>query len=219
MNTHGAVDLAPTKAKIELGRFHDPSIERMAEIAHDLNATMYSGGWVNLLNFDSPEQDTAVTPKNTFTTMADICNPQRPFIPANSVKTGTIFRIMAWGTVGSAAGTATTTMGLYLNGAAAGTQLAVTAAQTPATSTVNCWNMDTQARVVSIGAAGTIVTIGDVMGINATATTGVLMPATLPAAAAFNTTQANSITIAASWSVSAAGNTYSVHGFTVEQLN
>jgi uncharacterized protein with PQ loop repeat len=73
--------------------------------------------------------------------------------------------------------------------------------------------------VLTQGASGTIQTLGNVIGINATTTTMVLLPATVPAAAAINTTNNNSITIAATWSVSAAGNTYSVYGFTVEQLN
>jgi hypothetical protein len=221
MNLHGAVDLGALKAKSEteeqIGRFFSEDIEKWARASKGLR--MYAGGWPTLLNWEYPDQGGAIVAKNTYTTIADICNAQSPFIPANTLKTGTILRITAWGTVGSAAGTATTTMGLYLNGAASGTQIAITASQTPATSTVNCWYLEAQATILTIGSSGTMSTIGNVTGIGTTATTPVIMPATLPAAAAVNTTQANSITVAASWSVSAAGNTYSVYGFTVEQLN
>lgn len=200
-------------------KFHDPELARMAEIAAELDAESYSGGWVQLLNWTDPEQGAAVSAKNTFTTIQDICNPQRPFIPANSLSVGTILRINALGTVGSAAGTATTTMALYLNGAAAGTQIAVTASETPATSTVNIWQLNAYAVILTIGSAGTMQTMGQVTGLNATQATNIMFPATLPAAAAVNTTQANSMTVAASWGTSAAGNTYSVYVFTVEQLN
>lgn len=223
MNTHGAVDLAPLKRKAEsrlvLARFHDSELEKMARIADELKMGMLEGGWPQLLNCDYPEQGSAIVAKNTYTAMADICNAQKPFIQANTLKPGTILRVTAWGSIGSAAGTATTTMALYLNGAASGTQLAVTAAQTPPTSTVNAWHLEANLTVLTQGASGTIQTLGNVIGINATTTTMVLLPATVPAAAAINTTNNNSITIAATWSVSAAGNTYSVYGFTVEQLN
>jgi hypothetical protein len=121
--------------------------------------------------------------------------------------------------MGSAAGTATTTMGLYLNGAASGTQMCISANATPPTSTVNIWRAEFMSTVLTIGATGTIQTAGEAVGIGATVTTPVLIPATLPAAATINTAQANSITLAVGWSVSAAGNTFSVYGFTVEMLN
>lgn len=217
MNTHGAVELI--KPKLEVARFADPrsnpDIARMAEIAADLEAKAFQGGWVQLANFDNPEQGSAIVAKASFTTIQDICNPQKSFIPANSLHVGSQLRMHAWGTVGSAAGTATSTMGLYLNGAAGGTVLAVSAAQTPPTSTVNCWHLDAYATVLTIGTGGTIQVSGVIIGIAATQSTPVMMPATLPAAAAINTTQANGVTVAASWNTSAAGNTYSVYGWNV----
>ena len=157
--------------------------------------------------------------KNTYTTIADIVNAQRAFIPAGSLNVGTLLRTKVWGTLGSAAGTATATLAAYLNGAASGVALATSAAATPATSTVNVWMAEFLSTVLTIGSAGTIQTVGQAVGLGATATTPIIIPATLPAASALNTTQANSITVAVGWSVSAAGNTFSVFGFSVEQLN
>ena len=203
MNTHGASDLAPSRAamqkKLEPGRFHDPSIERMAQVAYDLQAEMYSGGWVQLLNWSAPEQGSAVVAKNTYTTIADIVNAQRAFIPAGSLNVGTLLRTKVWGTLGSAAGTATATLAAYLNGAASGVALATSAAATPATSTVNVWMAEFLSTVLTIGSAGTIQTVGQAVGLGATATTPIIIPATLPAASALNTTQANSITVAVGW--------------------
>ena len=200
-------------------KFHDPKLAELAEIAEEARATAYAGGWVQLLNWANPNQSAAVTAKSTYTTIADICNPQTNFIPANSLQTGSQLHFHAWGSYGSAAGTATTTMGLYLNGAASGTQLVISASATPPTSTVNLWVLDVYATVLTVGSAGTIQPGGYILGLGATTTTPILLPATLPAATTINTTQANSVTIAASWNTSAAGNTYSVYGYDVELFN
>lgn len=202
---------------LEVARFHDPRIAEMAEIARDLDATAYAGGWVNLLNW----QDDAAAPVavNTFTTSTCIASPTpRPFIPANSLSIGTQLRVRAWGTVSSVAGTATTTLGLALNGTG-GTVVCASAAQTPAITTVFTWLATFDATVLTIGSSGSIIAGGWALGLNATPATPILIPASAPSAVTVNTTQANSLTVNATWSTSNAANTYTTYGFTVEQLN
>src|ERR1017187_3938022 len=91
----------------KLHTFHNEDLAEIAAIAAKYGAQMYSGGWVQLLNWSAPEQGSAVVAKNTYTTIADIVNAQRAFIPAGSLNVGTLLRTKVWGTYGSAAGTAT----------------------------------------------------------------------------------------------------------------
>lgn len=200
-------------------RYHDPGTAAMADVARSLDARAYSGGWVQLLNYDSPEQSTYPQIKNTYTAIADIMPPQRPFIPANSVKVGSIFEVNAWGTITSVAGTATFVLSLMLNGSA-GTLLGATAAQTPATTTIFPWHFRAFVTVLTIGAAGTCSASGVAWGLGAATTSAVLLPATgAPISAAIATTATNNITLAGTWSVSNAGNSTSVYGYHVLQLN
>lgn len=201
-------------------KLHDPKLERMAAVARDLNAKMYPGGWVQLINPYNPEQD-APYPlvKNTYTTIADIMPPQRKFIAANTLNKGVQFHVHAWGTITSVAGTATFVMSLMLNGSA-GTLLGATAAQTPATTTIFPWHLDAWGTVLTIGSAGTIVFGGAAWGLGTATTSAILLPATgAPISAAIDTTAANSITLAGTWSVSNAGNSTSVYGYDVFQNN
>ena len=203
-------------------RYQDAQLQRLARLAEERDLTMYDAGWPKLMNWK--EQALAIATNNSFTTIINIGATQTPNIPANTLVSGSHLRVRAWGTIGSAAGTATFTMGLMLNGGAngaagAGTALAVTASQTPATSTVNNWFLDAESIVVTAGSGGTIQTLGVLIGVGATASTPVLMPATQAAAATLNTTVANYVNLTATWSVSAAGNTITVNGFSVELLN
>ena len=202
--------------------YNDPELARLARLAESLGAKAYDGGWPKLMNWK--EQALAITSNASYTTIINIGATQTPNIPANTLVVGSHLRVRGWGTVGSAAGTATMTLGLMLNGGAngaagAGTALAVTASQTPATSTANNWFLDAECIVITVGTGGTIQTLGTVIGLNATASTPVLMPASQVAAATLNTTVANYINLTSTYSVSAAGNTITVNGFSVELLN
>jgi hypothetical protein len=219
------VNFIKYRSRLEAARFAltgkvgrvDPDLERMMEVAHDLDARSYSGGWVQLLNYQDLE--TVAAAVNTFTTTTCIVSPTpRAFIPANSVSIGTQFRIRGWGTVSSAAGTATTTIGIALNGTA-GTVICASAAQTPATTTVFTIWLEFHATVLTVGSSGTIIGGGIAHGMNATPTTPILIPATAPASVTMNTTQANSITVNATWSASSGSNTYTLYAFSCEQLN
>lgn len=198
-------------------RFHDPEVAKLAKVARDLSAQNYSGGWVNLCNYG--DMETVPAAVNTFTTTTCIVSPApRPFIPANSVNIGTRFRIRGWGTVSSVAGTATTTIGIAIGGTG-GTVISASANQTPATTTVFTWWAEFEAIVLTVGPSGTIIGGGWALGLNATPTTAILIPASAPASVTMNTTVANSITINAVWSTSSASNTYTCYGGSVEQLN
>ncbi len=205
------------KPKRDCYRFHDKGLGATAELARLLDAKLYPGGWPQLMNY--ADQGAAFTHSSSWTTISDICGAQQASIPANSLHVGSVLYIHSWGIVGSAAGSSASTVGLYLNGAAAGTQLSISASATPATATVQCWNSDMWATVQTIGASGTISTAGTIVGISATPATLLLVPATIPTAAVINTTIANSITIAASWVTGAAGNLYTTYGHQVFLVN
>lgn len=198
-------------------QFHDEELGVTADRARLLDAKLYPGGWPQLMNY--ADQGAAFTHASNWTTISDICQVQQASIPANFLHVGSVLYIHSWGIVGSAAGTSASTVGLYLNGAAAGVQMSISASATPATATVQCWNSDMWATVQTIGSSGTISTAGTIIGISATPATLLLVPATIPAAATINTTVANSITIAASWVTGAAGNLYTTYGHQVFLLN
>ena len=202
--------------------YQDENLERLARLAESLGAKAYDGGWPKLMNWK--EQALAITSNSSFTTIINIGATQTPNIPANTLVIGSHLRVRAWGSLGSAAGTATYNIGLMLNGGAngaagAGTALASSATQTPATSTVNTWFYDSECVVITTGTGGTIQTFGILHGFGATASTPILVPATQAAAATLNTTVANYINLTAVCSASAAGNTITVNGFSVELLN
>ena len=202
------------------GKRHDPTLEHMSEIAAELDATNYAGGWVNLLNW----QDLNVAPAsvNTFTTTTCILSPApRPYIPANSVAIGTRFRMRTWGSIASAAGTATFTIGTAFNGTG-GTPIMASAAQTPATGPLPFW-YEAELTVLQIGAASTASIIGQGLchGLGATPATAILVPATAPTALAttFFTTSAWNLTPNSVCSSGVSGNAFVTYGMTVEQLN
>lgn len=217
--------------------WNDPELKAAAEIARRYEADTgqkvkaYAAGWPQLVNWNTCGADSASN--NTFTTIINIGPTQQPNIPANSTNPagsssapsdGTLFKIEAFGIIGSAAGTATTTLGLNANGGAraaagSGTAIAISASQTPATSTVLTWQYYHHLSVISVGGAGTIQGSGHAIGINATASTVVLIPATQAAAATWVSTQANYFNLVATWNTSAAGNLYQVNGFAVLQYN
>jgi hypothetical protein len=170
------------------------------------------------MNWTDPEQGTTPAAKNSFTAATLISPTNRPVFPANSLSVGTQIYIHTWGSYGSAAGTATTTLGYYLNGSA-GTQVIVSASATPPSSTVNVFHLEAWFTVLTIGSSGTIQGSGYIIGLGTTTTTPILLPATLPAAAAINTTTANSLDLVATWSSGVSGNTYTVYGHDVFQMN
>lgn len=199
-------------------QFHDRDIERMAELAHDLDATSYAGGWVQMINW--PFLNVAPVAVNTFTTTQTIMSPSpQPYIPANSMNVGTRFRVRAWGSIASVAGTATTTIGLSITGPSV---ICASANQTPATGPLPWW-FEGEVTVLVAGAASTASIIGQgiAFGLGATPATCVLVPATAPTAVTttWATTVANAITVNGVWSVSNAGNSYTTYGASVEQLN
>lgn len=201
-------------------KFHDPALQDMAGIAHDLDAKAYAGGWVQLQNWN----DLGIAPSsvNTFTTTTCILSPApRAFIPANSVSIGTRFRMRCWGSIQSAAGTATFTIGTAWNGTG-GTPIIASATQTPATGPLPFW-YEAELTVLQIGAASTASIIGQGMawGLGATPATSVLVPATAPTAVSttFATTAAWNLTANSVCSASSATNAFVTYGHSVEQLN
>jgi len=200
--------------------FQDPALAEVAELAKKLDAQMYPGGWVQLVNYAVGDTQLAAAPSavNTFTAATNLITTPPNFIPANSLNVGTVLRIRAAGTIGSAAGTATTTFGFGFGGAA-GVSMVVSASQTPPTSTVQTWFSEVYTNILTVGSSGTGYSIGYVVGIGATPATNILLPATTVATSVINTTAANYIAPYATWSASASGNTYTTYQFSVEQLN
>jgi hypothetical protein len=202
--------------------WNDPELKAAADIAYRYEddtgqkVKAYAAGWPNLVNWETCG---AAASNTTFTTLQQIGVTQQPNIfPSPGMNApGLVWHMVAFGIVGSAAGTATTTFGIDLNGTA--TAVAISASQTPPTSTVQTWQYTSMSTLISVGASGTIQTSGNVTGVNATPATNVIIPATQAAAATFNTTVANYFNLVASWSVSAAGNLYGVNGFAVVQYN
>ena len=208
-------------AKKELFTFRDPAIAELAELARKIDAQMYPGGWVQLVNYAVGDTQLSAAPiaLNNFTAATNLIFPTPPnFIPANSLNVGSVLRIRAAGTIGSVGGTATTTFGFGFGGAS-GVSMVVSASQTPPTATVQTWIAEVYTNILTVGASGTGYSIGYVMGIGATPATNILLPATTVATTVINTTAANYIAPYATWSTSAVGNTYSTYQFTVEQLN
>jgi hypothetical protein len=207
-------------AKKELFTFRDPAIAELAELARKYDAQLYPGGWVQLIDWSvgNTQLSAAPTAVNSFTAATNLITVPPNFIPANSLNVGTVLRIRAAGTIGSAAGTATTTFGFGFGGAA-GVSMVVSASQTPPTSTVQTWFSEVYTNILTVGSSGTGYTIGYIVGIGATPATNIIMPATTVATSVINTTAANYIAPYATWSASAAGNTYSTYQFSVEQLN
>ena len=175
------------------------------------------GGWPQLVNFETCGQGPS---NNTFTTLQAIGLTQQPNIDANRMiggNDGTQFHIKGFGIIGSAAGTATTTFGVDLNGL--GTAVDISAAMTPATATVQTWQYDAMVSVLTAGVTGTLQSSGTLTGTTATPANNILVPATQAAATTVNTQQANFFNLVASWSLSAAGNLWQVNGFWVLQYN
>jgi hypothetical protein len=196
---------------------HDPTLEHMTEIAREFDVKAYSGGWVNLQNW--ADLNVAPSVVSAFTTTTALLNPApRPFVPANSVNIGTRFRLRCWGSLTNT-GAYSFTIGMAWNGTG-GTPIIASAAQTPATGPLPFW-FEAEATVLQIGAASTasIIAQGMAWGVNATATTTVLVPATAPTAlsSTFATTAAWNLTANGTWATSQAGIT--CYGHTVEQLN
>jgi hypothetical protein len=218
----GSVEAERAAVRFEQNRhaFRDPELAAAFDIAKRYEdragekIKAYAGGWPQLVNWQTCGQGTS---QASFTTLQAIGLTQQPNIAPNTVNVGTMFHFVGFGIVGSAAGTATTTFGVDINGT--GTAIMISASQTPATSTVNEWHFDGKSIGVSVGASGTVQSSGLVIGLGATASTPVLVPATQAAAATFNTQNANFFNLVASWSASAAGNLYQVNGFAVLQYN
>ncbi len=226
MNRHGAVilseadDRAAQFAKIR-SRFHDKELANLAELAYDLEAKQYALGFVQVLNY--PFLNVAPVAVNSFTSTTSLMSPApTPYIPANAINVGTRFRMRCWGSIASAAGTATFTFGASIGNTLPGTAVCAGAAGTPATGPLPLW-LEFELTCLVTGAASTASIIGQgiQLGGTATPTTPVLLPATAPTAlvTTWATTNANAITPASVCSVSAAGNSVLLYGATVEQLN
>lgn len=223
----------------ELGKkmWADPELAAAVQIArryeHDTGQQIkaYAAGWPQLVNWNTCGADSASN--NTYTTIINIGPSQAPNIFANTTNpaglssapaNGTLFKTEAFGIVGSTAGTATFTIGLNANGGAraaagGGTAIAISAAQTPATSTVLTWQYVHHLSVITVGAAGTIQGSGHVIGLSATQTTPAMVPATQAAAATWVSTQANYFNLVSVCSASNAANLIQVNGFAVLQYN
>jgi hypothetical protein len=201
--------------------FHDPVIGEMAHVARILDAEDYAGGWVQMANWGNTPYY-PFTHSSSWTTISDITPSEEvnvPCLAAGTLKIGGMIRVRAAGTIGSAAGTATTIVGLYLNGAATGTAIATSASATPATATVQNWQAEFVINIVTVGTTGTLTCQGWIIGISATPATTLLVPTVQPANQTINTTINNGISFAASWGTGAAGNTYTTNFFAVEQFN
>jgi hypothetical protein len=197
--------------------WHDPELQAAAEIARRGDVKALKPGWPQLMN---PETCGQAPSNNTFTTLQAIGMTQQPNLQPNTLtggNDGTQFHIKGFGILGSAAGTATTTFGVDLNGTA--TAVMISASMTPATATVQTWQFDSMVSVLTAGSGGTLQASGTLTGTTATPANNVLIPATQPAAPTVNTQTANFFNLVASWSVSAAGNLYQVNGFWVLQYN
>lgn len=137
--------------------------------------------------------------------------------PPSFLQPGTELHVRANG-IFTAASAPTLTLGVYW-GAIAGTALAVTAATTVNNATNGIWILDALCRVATTGTSGTILTIGWVLGIAATASTPVLMPATTSTggSATVDTSTQKILTIGAQYGT-AGSNTLTCYNFLVHLL-
>jgi hypothetical protein len=184
---------------------------------------MAAGGWVSLLNWSNPEQGTTGSAYASSATLTDVCPPNRA-LPANSLSTGQILRVSAGG-IYSTTGTPTLLLGVYYGGVA-GTALAATAATTTGSGVANqFWELNAMGRVMATGNTSTslqIATSGTVLGIGATTTTPVWMPATSSTGntvSSLDPTTNKTISIGAQWGTSNASNTLTCYWFTLEAMN
>lgn len=151
-----------------------------------------------------------------------------PILPANAVRPGSILKIEAEGEW-SATATPTLILGLFagipttVGGGTVTTIFGETAAQTLSAQTSWPWRMEYRGKVTTIGTTGSITGTGDLeialTAINAYSVTAAL-PITLALrTVAINTTVANAIGVAATFSVSNAANTARAYSMTAMLLN
>jgi hypothetical protein len=180
--------------------------------------------WVTLANANGTSQTTTGTALANSTTITDISSgansPGQAFqTQPEQLYPGQMLRFTAAG-IYSTAGTPTLLLGVYYGGVA-GVALAATAATASASGVANgIWTMSALARVLSTGTAGTIATLGSVLGIAATSANPVLMPATSATGntVTIDTSIAKLITVGAQWGTASASNTITCYQWAIEYL-
>lgn len=211
----------------------NPDIDHMAEVAGNLQADAYSGGWVQMANYPYLGAPAQV---NTFTTITAIVSPfPALYLPANSLSLGTKLRMHVWGVLQSAAGTATfTIVPTFGSTAGAGNGGTGTMGSTPAAAGGFGGSAGSQgffanyeAVVTALGAAGTatVIGMGYAVGISTTigavsliqGAAGITAPASL--ATVFSTTVPMALVPCSVCSASSGTNGFTAYGYSVEQLN
>lgn len=175
-------------------------------------------GWVELGNSPLPTADgTALASSASIGIISPNSATNPPFtIAANRFAAGGGLRVTAAGRY-STTGTPTLTFTLMYGGTG-GVTLAASSAITTGSGVTNLtWRLQAEIICRTIGTSGTVMTIGEVSGVLATAVA--LIPASAPAVATIDTTAAKTLDLCATWSASSASNTITCHSFLVEGLN
>lgn len=156
---------------------------------------------------------------NTSVALTDINPTPHVVIPANALYVGNIWKVTAWGRVGTT-GTPTLLLGVYWGGVA-GTAVCTTGAITTTSGVTTVpWRLECYIICRSVGSSGTIIGQGWVHGISGTVGVSVVpMPASAPATVTVDTTAAKAVTIGAQWGTSNASNAIIQHGMLVEAVN
>lgn len=140
-------------------------------------------------------------------------------MPYTQYAVGSLFRWRAFG-IYSTTGTPTILLGVYYGGVA-GSALAATAATTTGSSVSNLlWEIEGFTKITALGSSGAALSFGKAIGIAATASTPVLMPASSASAnsVTVNVTTNNLWSVGAQWGTSNASNTITCYGFFIEQV-
>jgi hypothetical protein len=213
-----AVDLSKLTS-----RFHDKTLGEMAEVAAQVEAKAYAGGWVQMANWGTtnyvPAVSASLTTASPGTILLPAANPPDAFLPANSLHLHTQLRMRVWGSITNS-GAFTFALAGCIGVVGTTTAIIASATGTPATGPLPFW-FESEYTVLQIGAAATSSIIGQGLawGITATPATTVLVPATAPTAlaATWSTQNANALVPTGWWGTAQAGIT--VYGYSVEQLN
>jgi|SRR6516225_7894171 hypothetical protein len=149
--------------------------------------------------------------------VATVLSPTNPdfAIPAGFLAIGSTFRINAV-CYFSTTGTPTLNVGVYLNGVA--TALGTTGAITTTNNAANqAFNLEYWIQCRSLGTSGSLFSGGVACGIAGQTTSYTMPSGAANGTTAINTTVANTLTLGATWSVAAVGNTITCFIWTIEQ--
>ena len=157
---------------------------------------------------------------NTSIALTDVSPAPQIVIPGGTFQPGQIYRVAASGTFSNTL-TPTLLLGVYIGGVA-GAGFSGGAITTITAATNWQWHMEINFQVRTIGTTGTFMPLNGKLRMPASATsfqTMYCVPSTAPATVTRDTTAAQAITIGAQWGASAAANTLTCLGVTVEQMN